>query len=168
VLPRFRQYPVAVMAAVESMFHQVKVSTDHQNYLRYLWWPDGELMEDIMHYGMKLHLFGGAWIPSCCNLALKRTAEDNRSKYSDEVISTVERNFYGDDCLRSIKDEAEAISLIAHLRELLATGGFKLTKWISNSRRVLMTVSEDDRVKDVRGKNLLLDELPAERALGLQ
>jgi hypothetical protein len=168
VLLRFRQYPVAVMADVEAMFHQVKVSTDHQNYLRYLWWPDGKLTEDIMHYRMKVHLFGGAWSPSCCNLALKRTAEDNRSKYSDEVIRTVERNFYVDDCLRSIKDEAEAISLIAQLRELLATGGFKLTKWISNSRRVLMTVPEDDRVKDVRGKNLLLDELPAERALGMQ
>lgn len=37
VVIRFRQKPVAVMADVEAMFHQVKVADDDSNLLRFLW-----------------------------------------------------------------------------------------------------------------------------------
>ncbi|XP_077865856.1 uncharacterized protein LOC144352901, partial [Saccoglossus kowalevskii] len=43
VLMRFRQEPVAVMADIEAMFHQVKVPEDDMDCLRFYWWPDGDL-----------------------------------------------------------------------------------------------------------------------------
>jgi hypothetical protein len=168
VLLRFRQEPVAIMADVEAMFHQVKVSAHHRDCLRFLWWPSGEISGEAQVYRMKSHLFGGIWSPSCCSVALKKTAEDNKSGYGLDVLKTVERNFYVDDCLKSVRDESQAISLIDQLRRLLASGGFKLTKWSSNSRPVLMSVPVQDRAKDIKGTNLLLDELPSERALGMQ
>lgn len=52
------------------------------------------------------------------------------------------------------------------LRRLLAKGGFCLTKWISNSREVIDTIPESERAGSV--KQLTFDELPIERALGVQ
>lgn len=50
---------------------------------------------------------------------------------------------------------------------MCALGGFKLTKWVSNSRTVLASIPEDDRSKQM--KNLALDreKLPTDRVLGL-
>ena len=43
-----------------------------------------------------------------------------------------------------------------------------MTKWISNSKAVLQTIEEEHRVKDLKELDLDRDELPVERALGLQ
>ena len=79
-------------------------------------------------------------------------------------MRTLRRNFYVDNCLKSIKGETEAISLVSELRTLLSKGGFQLTKWISNSRRVIESVPTSERAISV--KDLLLNQLPCECALG--
>ncbi|XP_042240041.1 uncharacterized protein LOC121878115 [Homarus americanus] len=38
VLKRFRQEPIALMADIEAMFHQVKVNPEHRDTLRFLCW----------------------------------------------------------------------------------------------------------------------------------
>ena len=43
VLTRFKKYPVALVANIEAMFHQVKVRPADRNNLRFLWWPAGDL-----------------------------------------------------------------------------------------------------------------------------
>ncbi|KAL9984241.1 hypothetical protein ACROYT_G006514 [Oculina patagonica] len=48
---------------------------------------------------------------------------------------------------------------------LLERGGFRLTKWTSNSREVLANIPEDKRAQPTL--NLDLDQLPIERALGV-
>ena len=89
-----------------------------------------------------VHLFGATSSPSCANFGLRRTADDNHAVFSKEVTDTVRRNFYVDDCLKSVRNEVEAIPLVSDLRELLSKGGFRLTKWISNSRRVRSNIRE--------------------------
>ena len=84
----------------------------------------------------------------------------------DEVIETVERNFYVDDCLKPVREEDEAIILARKLRELLARGGFKLTKWLSNSKKVIDSLPESKRASIV--KNLDFNSWSIERALGVQ
>ncbi|XP_048577299.1 uncharacterized protein LOC116612845 [Nematostella vectensis] len=61
-------------------------------------------------------------------IALKKTAEDYKADYHTSVIQTVGKSFYVDDCLHSTPTEAEAVRLATDLRELLAGGGFRLTK----------------------------------------
>lgn len=41
VLCRFRKEHVALMCDIEAMFHQVKVSPNCRNFLRFLWWENG-------------------------------------------------------------------------------------------------------------------------------
>ena len=130
VLMRFRQEPVALMADVEAMFHQVRVKPGDASALRFLWWPDGDLDSEPEEHMMTVHLFGV------------------------------------DDCLKSVNSDDDAINLVKDLTELLKTGGFRFTKWLSNSRQVMESIPDSERAKSV--KNLDFGHAPIERALGVQ
>ena len=69
------------MADIESMFYQVRIPEHQRSFLRFLWWPDGELQNEVCEYEMCVHLFGATSSPSCCNFALKKTACDNEHKF---------------------------------------------------------------------------------------
>lgn len=167
VLTRFRQEPVAVMGDIQAMFHQVKVAEQDRDFLRFLWWPQGDMSRELQDYRMTVHLFGAVSSPSCASYALRRTADDNKSDFSAETVQAVKQNFYVDDCLISLGSEKEAIQMIKDLSALCKRGGFILEKWISNSRAVLQTIAEEQRAKDLKELNLDRDNLPMERALGL-
>lgn len=42
VLCRFRKEPIAIVCDIEQMFHQFRVNYEHRNYLRFLWWENGD------------------------------------------------------------------------------------------------------------------------------
>ena len=168
VLTRFRQEPIALMGDIQQMFYQVKVAETDKTFLRFLWWPEGDLTQEVTEYWMTVHLFGAVSSPSCACYALRKTAEDSQSFFPGDVVQTVKQNFYVDDCLKSTATEEEAVQLIKDLTAICHRGGFKLTKWVSNSRRVLRTVSEEHRAKDINELDLDRDNLPLEKALGLQ
>ena len=88
--------------------------------------------------------------------------------FPTEVINTVFRNFYVDDCLKSFPAENDAIAHVNHLQALLSRGGFRLTKWVSNSRKVLQAIPKPELSKELRRLDLSKDEIPAQRALGMQ
>ena len=77
---------------------------------------------------MTLHLFGGVSSHSCANFALRKTANDSKAHYDPQIVHTVERNFYVNDCLKSAKSDQDAIYIVKNLIELLKEGGFRLTK----------------------------------------
>ena len=86
-----------------------------------------------MAYRVKVHLFRVTWSPSCCIYTLCRTALDHRDSYDDITVDTVVKHFYVDDCLKSLEEEQRAIRLVKQVQELTSRGGFRLTKWVSNS-----------------------------------
>ena len=77
-------------------------------------------------------------------------------------------NFYVDDCLKSLPTVAAAIAHIHDPQNLLSKGGFKLTKWVSNSREVLEAIPEQERSAEFKRLDLHNDELPPQRALGMK
>ena len=161
VLTRFRLHQVALMADVEAMFHQVRVKTDDQDALRFLWWPQGNRSEAPRAYRMTVHLFGGTWSPSCCTYAMHRTVQDYAHQFSNSACESVRRNFYVDDCLKSVSSVEEA----KELKTLLARGGFNLTKWTSNHPAVLEAIPLSDRSKKIKERDI--DTPLEERALGV-
>ena len=168
VLTRFRSQPVAVIADIEAMFHQCFVTRQDQDYLRFLWWPDGDLRKDPKTYTMMVHLFGATSSPSVANFCVRKTAEDNKELYEEEVIDSVLRSLYMDDLLRSTSSEEQAANLVTDVSALLKKGGFRLTKWVSNSRAVLAKIPEEERGKSLENIDILKDQLPENSTLGLQ
>ncbi|XP_071804852.1 uncharacterized protein [Asterias amurensis] len=116
---------------------------------------------------MAVHLSGGVWSPSCANFALRRTAEDNADVFDGKTVTIVMENFYADDCLKAVDNQEEAVTLVKSLTKLLSLGGFRLTKWISNSRKVVESIPLDERAKRVKDLDLDRSPLPIERALGV-
>lgn len=138
------------------------------DFLRFLWWPGGNVTKEHITFRMTVHHFGAVSSPSCVCYALKQIAKDNKADFPSEVIETINNNFFVDDCLKSVSSEDVAISMVKNLTSLCQKGGFRLAKWISNSRKVLQSVSEENRAKDIQQLDLDQDKLPVERALGLQ
>ena len=168
VLISFRQEPVAVMADVEAMFHQVRVDLNDVDSLRFLWFPAGDIDAEPEEFQMLVHLFGGIWSPSCAAYALRKTAMDNTDKFDSDIIETVQRNFYVDDLLKSVKSSEDAIKIYTQTSMLLSFGGFHLTKWISNKRDVLDAIPQSELTKDLKKIDFETEKLPVERALGMQ
>jgi hypothetical protein len=52
---------------------------------------------------MVVHIFGAISSPSCANYALRKTAQDYDELYSAKVTESEPKNFYVDDCLKSVK-----------------------------------------------------------------
>ena len=166
VLLRFREGPVAIMGDIKGMFLQVKVTPEHRDALRFLYWKDGEPGTPMTEYRMTVHLFGGIWSPSAASYALRRIPQDFKDKgIPPDVTEAILKSFYVDDCLKSCWSVQEAQSFIEEISKALNFGGFHITKWISNSSKVLQSIPEKDRAVAV--KSLDFESLPTERALGV-
>ena len=82
---------------------------------------------------MTSHIFGATDSPSCAHFCLKRAAENNKGNFSEDAVNAVNKDFYVDDFIKSVKTVEEARSLANEVTSLLAEAGFRLTKWMSNS-----------------------------------
>ena len=129
VLMQFRQHPFAVSADLEGMFLQVSVIPEDRPSLRFLWRED--TATDVAVYQLIRHISGSNDSPTCANYALQQTARDNRIQILD-AANSVENYFFMDDYLESSPTVNEATKKIQDLVEMLAKGGFKLIKFVSN------------------------------------
>ena len=164
VLLRFRQFPIAVVGDIKGMFSQVLVDEQDRDALRFLWFKDGDLKQPLQELRMRSHVFGAKSSPCCAAFALRQTALDNVVDAEKDVVDTVVSDIYVDDWCKSCSHEQEAIELIEQLRLLLASGGFRLTKFLSNSTQVLSSVPQEDLAPKV---DLSGGQLPEHKALGV-
>ena len=147
VLTRFLEEQVALVSHIEGMFNQVRAKPEDHDALRFLWWPDDDSKKEPspLIWFKEVHLFGSLSSPSCANFCLRKTADDHKDSFDEEVVKTVKRNFYVDDCLKSTTTVNEAVKLSGDLSKLLGKGGFHLTKWMSN-----MSLKASQRVNGQR------------------
>ena len=167
VLHRFRQDRVAFISDLECMFYQVKVPALQRDFLRFLWWPGGDISKEVIECRMHTHIFGATSSPAVATFALHKTAADNADFFSSEAVETVKRSFYVDDCLKLLPTVGKAVAFATELRELTQQGGFHLAKWVSNSRELLSSIPDKDRSKNVQSVDLDYDDIPSEKALGV-
>ena len=112
---------------------------------------------------MKVHIFGKVDSPCTANWVIKRTGPDQSSQYENEIIETIKQNFYMDDYLDCFAPQEKAIETVHKVIKILSTGGFRLIKWLSNSKHILKTLPPAERSPKV--VNLYLNNIPIERAL---
>ncbi|KAL3975616.1 lysophosphatidylglycerol acyltransferase 1 [Sarotherodon galilaeus] len=168
VLCRFRRGPVAFMCDIERMFHQFHVHACDQDYLRFLWWENGDLETPFTVYRMKVHLFGAASSPGCANYGLKHLAAEGEGSFDEETIKFIKTNFYVDDGLASVDTEDQAIQLVNKARKLCSMGKLRLHKFISNSTKVLASLPKEECAAAPKDLDMAFGEVHMERALGVQ
>ena len=113
----------------------MKVRKEDQSFLRFLWWPNGNLEQKAEEYCMTVHLFGAVSSPACANYALQHTADDNED-------NTFRRNFYVDDVLKSASTEDKTIELAKDVKAVCGNGGFNLTKFVDNRERIIYSIPD--------------------------
>ena len=79
---------------------------------------------------------------SCSNYAFKRTAVDNESIFGKDASKVLQKNFYVDGLLKSSKDVKSAKELVKDVMDMCKAGGFYLTKFISNSKELFLSIPE--------------------------
>ena len=89
-MTRFREEKIVFMADIEAMYYQVLVPDDQQTFLKFLWWIRSKYV-------------------------LRRTAIDNKEVYGRDAATTLLRNFYVDDLLKSMKDVQSARQLVQNV-----------------------------------------------------
>ena len=117
------------------------------------------LSQEPRVYRMASHLCGAKWSPSCAAMALKQVAHDVSDTYGADISCAISEGFYADDFLKSVDTETIAIKLAQGMRESLATAGFHLTKWTSNSAEVLNTIPVSERAKSLKEIDLSREEI---------
>ena len=78
------------MCDIEAMFHQFHVIPEHQDFLRFLWWEDGNYESKPVEFRMTVHLFGAGSSPGCANYGLKQTATDYEKDYGSKASTFVQ------------------------------------------------------------------------------
>ena len=109
--------------------------------IQFLWREDPEQKIEVYEY--KRHVFGAKSSPNCANYSLHQVAKDN-AEDEENLVKAVERNFYMDEFLMSVRTPQEAIEIYKKTREILSKGGFNLTKW-KKDEEVKSQIPEADR-----------------------
>ena len=166
VLLRFRENTTAFMADIETMFYQVKVPPSQRHFQRFLWWPEGKTENKAEDYEMCVHTFGATSSPSCANFALRKTAKEGEKEFGEDAAQAVLRDFYIDDLLKSVENKDLGILLLQRIRALCHSGGFNLTKIVSNCPEIVNSVPPEHRALSML-QHELSKSSTVERALGV-
>ena len=117
---------------------------------------------------MCAHVFGGVSSGAYSNYIC--TEENCKGKLEEiwnwNCTHTLRENFYVGDLLKSVNSEDDIIKQIKNVRPMCNEDGFNLTKFISNSKKVLHSIPEIFRRNGVKDKDLGC-KLPDEQALGI-
>ena len=141
LLLRLRQYEFAVTADIEAMFMQVGIREEDQDALRFLWSNNDE--ERTSKY--QRLIFGATCAPACAIFVLQKCANDNRQEHP-KIFDSITKQFYMDDFIQTFSTEEEAANTATELKPVLKTGGFNLTKFLTNNPAVLEKIPEEDRI----------------------
>jgi len=166
VLTRFRMHPVTVVADVQEMLHQVRRQQRDCDALRFVWWPNGDIMKEPVHYQMVVHLFGTTLSRSITNVCLKVVTKGYCREFDPDAASIGLNDFYVEDRLVSFRDDETAKKFVPQIISVLVKCGFKLTAWLRNSQNVLPTTLEAEKWRPIELELNSGTEL-CERALGV-
>ena len=143
VLIRFRTHRIGMMADVEKMYLQIKLSPRDQDVHRYLW-RDLKTDEAPKVYRMLRLTFG---VNSSPFLAIA-TMNAHVNKYAEtfpDATREILNNTYVDNCLTGVDTDNSALKLQQQMSDTMMAAAFNLTKWASNSKLVMDGIHPDKR-----------------------
>ncbi|XP_053472403.1 uncharacterized protein LOC128602541 [Ictalurus furcatus] len=149
------------------MFHRFHVTPEDRDFLRFLWWENGNTAREPKEYRMRVHIFGAASSPGCANYGMKYLTSKYENDYPLAAVF-IRKNFYVDDGLISVDSVQRANQLVNEAREVFSKGQLRLHKFVSNNRKVLDAIPESERASAVKDVDLNYSELPMQSVLGVK
>ena len=147
-----RLHPVTFKADVADFFLRVMLAKQDRDFFRFWMWPSREA-SSLEVYRMKCWMFGTLSSPGVATVTLRRCASDHASLFHPETIDTVLNSTYLDDVYQGLASEEDAGRLMKEMRELLAKGGFRLTKMATNSVADFRQIPQEDRAAGLKEEN---------------
>ncbi|XP_058827180.1 uncharacterized protein LOC131687146 [Topomyia yanbarensis] len=142
ILLRFRIPTIVITGDIKQMYRMIEVHQDDRDFQRILWrWSSDE---PVKEYRLNTVTYGTKSASYLATKCVQQLLESHRLMYT-EAVEKAERGTYVDDILTGADSEEEAILLRQQLSTILASGGFHLRKWASNSVEVLNAIPAADR-----------------------
>ena len=145
MIHRFRANKYAFVADIEKAFMRIKINEEDRNYVRFLWFEDGDPDKPIKVYRYTSVFFGGTSSP----FILNSTILHHLSKYEKDqdpvvqfVAQDLEEKLYCDNVLTGADDENTAIQYYTISRQVMKDADMNLRQWFTNSP-ALTTIIEN-------------------------
>ncbi|XP_051169414.1 uncharacterized protein LOC127286854 [Leptopilina boulardi] len=116
-------------------------------------------------YVMTSMVFGSVSSPYTAQYVMQRNALTFKDSHPS-AVEAITGSHYVDDYLDSFDTEEEAQKRVKDVSYIQRCCGFELQDWVSNNKSVLNSISTNASVKEY--VNLLINEMPVERTLGLK
>ena len=149
VLIRFRSHKYVFSGDLQKMFLQTSIAEKHWKYQLYLWRACDPSIEPKI-FAMTRIMFGVSSSPFLAGMTVRTHAKQPEmiNRYP-KAVENVKDDLYVDDCFGGANNEEDVIDLQQQNVKFFEAGGWKLTKFASNSATVMKTIKEEDRLPGI-------------------
>ena len=96
-----------------------------------------------------------------------KTAVNNKIRHREQSSKILCENVWVDNLLKSFRDVTITIDVTQDVVAMCGAGGFKLTKFHSNSQEVIASIPDENRSKSLKNLDLSSNPNSTERLLGM-
>ena len=150
MLTNFRWNSVALTADIEKAFLMVGIKPEDRDMLRFLWLKDPLVDKpEIVEYRFNRLVFGLRPSPSILGETIAHHL--NLFKQSEpEMFELLSKSLYVDDLLTGEDNDERAFTVYQKSKKIMASGGFNLRKWNSNSPTLLKSIQVSESSQEQR------------------
>ncbi|XKL65471.1 hypothetical protein PGB90_008891 [Kerria lacca] len=142
ILIRFRTHEIVFIADIVKMYRQIFLCPNDSAFQRIFWRESCD--EPLKIYEITTVAFGTASAPYLATRCLKALAEIDGHKFPAARFALL-HDFYVDDILTGANTVESALEIQTQIMEVLSGAGFQLSKWCSNSEKILERIPKECR-----------------------
>ena len=153
ILLRFRENRIALVGDIEKAFLNVEVDQRDRDFLRFVW------VENINEANCKIDIYRFCRVVFGLNASpflLNGTIRHHLSKYAaidPKFVEKLVNGFYVDDLVTGENSVKEAVVLFENSKERMASGGFKLRKWLTNNAELREKINRSEQMAETSRAN---------------
>ena len=146
ILVKFRTYPIGMVADIEKAFHQISITPEDRDMLRFLWLDDvTKPKPQIVTFRFARLMFGLTPSPAILNGVIQQ----HLTRYlltEPAVASQLAESLYVDDFTGGAHTIDEGLHIYKTAKELMQKGGFNLRKWRTNNPTLQQRILQSEDV----------------------